>query len=89
MKRGQIFILAAFIIATLLSQLGNIYTYSNLPLQTEQTKISNTVDILKNIQNEIGFLYTVAPFDLSTISDFRQYIGNFTAQKSYVLNITG
>ena len=88
MKRGQVFILIAFIISTMIAQLGNIYTYSNLPLQTEQAKVSNTIDILKNIQNEVGFLYTIAPFNLNRISDFRQYIGNFSAERSYVVNFS-
>jgi DNA repair photolyase len=89
MKRGQVFILIAFIISIMLSQLGNLYTYSNLPIQTEQTKISNTIDILKNIQNEIGFLYTITPFDSNVISDFELYAGNFSAERSYVANFSG
>jgi hypothetical protein len=89
MRKGQVFILIAFIISTMIAELGNIYTYSNLPLQTEQTKVSNTIDILKNIQNEIGFLYTIVPWDIRTISDFKQYIGNFSAERSYVTNFSG
>ncbi len=89
MKRGQVFILAAFIIAVLLSQLGNIYTYSNLPLQTQQSRTSATIDILKNIQNEVGFTYSIMETYPEAIADFRMFIGNFTEQRSYTTNFTG
>lgn len=89
MRKGQVFILIAFIISTMIAELGNIYTYSNLPLQTEQTKVSNTIDILKNIQNEIGFLYTIVPWNMNTIADFRLYVSNFSSERSYVTNFSG
>jgi len=89
MRKGQVFILTAFIIALLLSQLGNIYTYSNLPLQTEQSKTSATIEILKNIQNEVSFTYSIMGTYPDAIADFRMFVGNFTEQRSYTTNFTG
>ena len=89
MRKGQVFILTAFIIALLLSQLGNIYTYSNLPLQTEQSKTSATIEILKNIQNEVSFTYSIMGTYPDAIADFRMFVSNFTEQRSYTTNFTG
>ncbi len=83
MKRGQVFILIAFIVSLMLAELGNIYTYSQLPAQTEQTKISDAIDLLKNVQNELAFLDMINESDTGMHSDFELFVGNFTLQKSY------
>jgi len=80
MKRGQIFILAAFVIALMIAELGNIYTYSNLPAQTAQTKVSDSADMLKNVQNEI---YYVAAINDAALLDFVRFLGNFSGQRGY------
>ena len=67
----------------MLGELGNIYTYSNLPAQTEQTKISDSIDLLKNIQNEIAFVSSMNGSDAGTQSDFELFVSNFTLQKDY------
>ena len=81
--KGQVFILMAFVIAMMLGELGNVYTYSQLPAQTEQTKISDSIDLLKNIQNEFAFIDSINESDTGMQSDFELFVGNFTLQKSY------
>jgi len=81
--RGQVFILMAFVIAMMLGELGNVYTYSQLPAQTEQTKISDSIDLLKNVQNELTFLDTINESDDAMLNDFILFVGNFTQQKNY------
>jgi len=80
MKRGQIFILAAFVIAVMIAELGNIYTYSNLPAQTAQTKVSDSIDMLKNVQNEI---YYVDAINDAALLDFVRFLSNFSVQRGY------
>ena len=86
MRRGQVFILMAFMIAVMLAELGNLYTYSALPTQTEQTKISDLVGIAKNIQNEVIYVSSINASDNSTMDDFMLFVGNFTLQRSYTTN---
>jgi len=86
--KGQVFILTAFIICMMLAELGNIYTYSDLPSKTEQTKIDEGVDIVRNIQNEINFTDSVNESDDGMLVDFILYVGNFSLQKNYVVNIS-
>ena len=81
--KGQVFILMAFVIAMMLGELGNVYTYSQLPAQTEQTKISDTIDTLKNIQNEIAFIDSTNTTDTATHTDFEMFVSNFTLQRDY------
>ena len=81
--KGQVFILIAFIVSLMLAELGNIYTYSNLPAQTEQTKVSDSIDLLKNIQNEIAMISSINNSDTGMQSDFEQFVSNFTMQKDY------
>ena len=85
MKRGQIFILAAFIIAVMIAELGNIYTYSNLPAQTAQVKVSDSIDMLKNAQNEVHYVLAV---NESSILDFVRFLGNFSIQRGYIISYT-
>lgn len=73
----------AFVIAMMLGELGNVYTYSNLPAQTEQTKISDSIDLLKNIQNEIALINSINESDTGMRSDFEMFVSNFTLQKDY------
>ncbi len=81
--KGQVFILMAFVIAMMLGELGNVYTYSQLPAQTEQTKTSDSIDLLKNIQNEIAFINGINNSDINSQTDFEQFVSNFTMQKDY------
>jgi len=86
--KGQVFILMAFVIAMMLGELGNVYTYSQLPAQTEQTKISDSIDLLKNIQNEIALINSINQSDTGMRSDFEQFVSNFTLQKDYNTTFT-
>ncbi len=86
--KGQVFILMAFVIAMMLGELGNVYTYSQLPAQTEQTKISDSIDLLKNIQNEIAFISSISSSDTGAQTDFEQFVSNFTLQKDYNTTFT-
>lgn len=86
--KGQVFILMAFVIAMMLGELGNVYTYSQLPAQTEQTKLSDSIDLLKNIQNEIAFVNSINNSDTGAQSDFEQFVSNFTLQKDYNTTFT-
>ena len=72
----------------MLAELGNIYTYSNLPSQTEQVKISETVDILRNIQNEFNFTDSINESDTNMLADFSLFVGNLSLQKGYIGNIS-
>ncbi len=73
----------AFIISLMLAELGNIYAYSSLPAQTEQAKISDSIDLLKNVQNGLTFLDAINMSDDAMLNDFMLFVGNFTQQKGY------
>ena len=67
----------------MLAELGNIYVYSNLPAQAQQTKTSDTLDLLKNLQNEIIFIDSISNNNEAMFSDFIWFMGNFSGQKNY------
>lgn len=86
MRRGQVFILIAFMIAVMLAELGNLHAYSALPSQTEQAKTSNLMDMAKNIQNEVIYVSSINSSDSSAMDDFMLFVGNFTLHRSYTIN---
>jgi uncharacterized membrane protein YjdF len=86
--KGQIFILIAFMIAVMISMLGNIYTYSSLPGQTIQLKTSDTLDVLRNVQNELTYVIGISGSTVQTFSDFILFVNSSSRQKGYNVTYT-
>jgi len=87
MKKGQIFIMIAFVIALALAELGSLYTYSSLTSQTGEAKIADTLYLLKNFQNELQFIATVNSSDISMFMDFTQFVSNFSGVRGFITTV--
>lgn len=88
MKRGQLFILAAFVIAMGIAALANLGYFTSLPVQKEQTAISSGGITLQNINSEIIYVNKMGVRNLTRIDDFIQFANNFSFEKNFEGQIT-
>lgn len=86
--RGQLYILAAFFVYLVISQVANVAYYSSLPAQTAYAGIEPAPQIAQTIATEIVYVLNANP--RASIADFQQFAGNFSTEKSYatVINST-
>ena len=97
MKRGQLFILSAFVIALSLGALINLSFFISSPVQKEKIMISSSKPIMQNLETELNYVPSsgpevyVTPGDTTeTFDNLRDFISifqNYTEGKNFELEI--
>ena len=85
MKRAQIYILLAVIVASSIAGLANIMFSTSVDVQREQVSLAGTKAIINNIQNEI--VYTIS-IDPSYLSDFMNFSKQYATEKNVNLTVS-
>jgi hypothetical protein len=88
MKKGQLFILAAFVIVMGIGALANFATTIPNPAIKDQTNIGSPSLNIHNIETELVYVTRMGPTNTSRIDDFRLIIGNYTQDKSLISETT-
>ena len=88
MRKGQLFILTAFVVAMGIAALANLGYFTSLPVQKEQTTIGSGSLTIQNINSEIIYVNKMGASNLARIDDFIQFANNFSYEKNFLGQIT-
>ena len=85
MKRGQLYIVTAAIIIIAVTALANIGLYTSMPVQREQSSLTDTATIMHNINNELAYVISI---NATHIDDFINISEKYGEEKNLEIEIT-